>query len=360
MLSNSCQPEVPLQEAAISPIKHLITVDALRGFAALSVCLFHLGGASLPKLSSSATIALTSWGWTGVEVFFVISGFIIPYVLLRTNYKLRDGPLFLARRVVRIWPPSAIAITLTIGMYLVAQNVGTGRATDWSDLSLGRVLANFAYAVPFTNHSWLNGVLWTLSVEFQFYLVLALILPLLTKGPGWLLVALLASSVSALLPIAETAHFFQYAIYFAMGGAALLHMEGKIRDIPIVGLLLIMAGIGAGQIGLLSAAFALGAALMICFANLRWRPLIFLGTISYSLYLTHILIGAAAEFTLVRLFSLDTSLERLIAQLACVGTAIAGAWIFTLLAEAPFIRLSQAMRKGRRSHRPRFLTTATV
>ena len=326
---------------SVTSRRHFTSIDALRGFAALSVVLFHLGGAGLPKLSTPLTTSLTAWGWTGVEVFFVISGFVIPFVMLNGKYHWRDGGNFLARRFIRIWPPSAILIALTVLQYAVVNRLGQGDPGGWTNLSAERVVANLSYAVPFTNQSWLNGILWTLAVEFQFYLALALIFPLLMRHWAWIAATGAASLVTALLPGAEQALFLKNAIYFAMGGVALLYREERIGRPAMLALVALMGIVATAQIGLLPTGFAASTALIIALLPLRNRLFIFLGTISYSLYLTHILIASTAEFLLLRMFNPVTEPARLAAQFACLGAAIAGAWLFYWLVERHFVTWSQ-------------------
>ena len=297
----------------------------------------------MPKLSSPLTSSVTSWGFTGVEVFFVISGFVIPYVLLRGRYRWTDAWNFLARRFVRIWPPSAILIVLTIAQFVAINRMGMGDPTGWTSLDAGRVVANFAFAVPFTSETWLNGILWTLAVEFQYYLVLAVIFPLLAAHRGWLIAVFIGSLSSALLPFAETAQFFLYAIYFAMGGLVLLYREDKISRTMMLGLLLVMTFVATLQLGVLPSIFAAGTALIIAFVPIRSRVLIFLGTVSYSLYLTHILIASNTEYLLVRWFAPDTTIERIAAQFVCLSATILGAWLFFQLVERHFVSWSQSL-----------------
>src|ERR1700750_1066981 len=72
-------------------------LDTLRGVASLAVCWFHLtsfkyntpDGTAYPLLKGTGR-----YGWLGVEVFFVISGFVLPYSLHRAGYRLRDYPIF--------------------------------------------------------------------------------------------------------------------------------------------------------------------------------------------------------------------------------------------------------------------------
>lgn len=89
-------------------------VEALRGIAALAVAWFHFtnGGQLLPDgwLKDSGR-----YGWLGVEIFFVISGFIIPYSMLRGGFRFpRDVGVFVAKRLIRLEPPYLVAIAIVI------------------------------------------------------------------------------------------------------------------------------------------------------------------------------------------------------------------------------------------------------
>lgn len=297
----------------------------------------------LPKLSSPLTHQMTGWGWTGVEVFFVISGFVIPYSMLRSTYCWRHLGRFLIRRVVRIWPPSVVLIALTCLQYAFINWIGKGDSTGWTQLSAGRIAANLFYAVPFTGDSWLNGILWTLSVEFQFYIFLALIFPLITAHRGWLVALGWIALISALFPFAATALFFRYAIYFAMGGLVLIYREGGIDRWRALAILGLMAAVAVAQLGWLPSVFALATSLIIGFGSLKNRALVFLGTISYSLYLVHILVSSTLEYAIVRVFGATAPAEKLVAQSVCLAAAILGAWIFYLVVERHFVALSQRL-----------------
>ncbi|WP_114228207.1 MULTISPECIES: acyltransferase family protein [Sphingomonas] len=316
------------------------TIDALRGVAALFVVLFHLGGSALPKLASPATTALTSWGWTGVELFFVISGFVIPHVLLRSGYRWSEAGRFLLKRFVRIWPPSAVLLGLTVLQFLGIQRF-VHAGGEWT-FTAGQLLANFTYLVPFTGDRWLNGVFWTLSVEFQYYLLLAIVFPLIERSRAAILVTLALCAAGLLIPGGE-GYFPRYAVYFAMGGLTLLRVRGSIGVMPFLaglGALTLAAALGHAW---LPAAIGGAGALLIAFAYLTARPLLFLGKISYSLYLTHILAASMAEFVYVRLVAPSSVLAKLAGQGFCLVVAILGAWLFYLVVERFFLAASAAL-----------------
>src|SRR3954466_1743461 len=92
------------------------SVEVLRGIAAFSVMWFHLtNGNNLFLANDSLLKASGAYGYLGVQLFFVISGFIIPYSLsLRTYQIKRDGLAFLGRRIVRIEPAYLVSAIVTV------------------------------------------------------------------------------------------------------------------------------------------------------------------------------------------------------------------------------------------------------
>src|SRR5271163_2754309 len=146
-------------------------VQGLRAIAILLVVLFHAG---VPGLSG---------GYVGVDVFFVISGFVITGVLLRERSST-GGTSFLsfyARRVRRIVPAATLVILATViaGYFLLGAGPAGTTATDGQWASV--FLANFHFAATSTNYlasqyppSPLQNF-WSLAVEEQFYLVYPLI-----------------------------------------------------------------------------------------------------------------------------------------------------------------------------------------
>jgi peptidoglycan/LPS O-acetylase OafA/YrhL len=88
-MSETLSPEASVTAPVAPARKHVSGLAILRGLAALSVGLYHYTGAVLPKLHLPAAYALFKNGWLGVDVFFVISGFVIPYSLLGKNYSPR-------------------------------------------------------------------------------------------------------------------------------------------------------------------------------------------------------------------------------------------------------------------------------
>ncbi|WP_238363817.1 acyltransferase family protein [Mesobacterium pallidum] len=285
-------------------------IDGLRAIAVLSVVLYHFGLPGVPG------------GFVGVDVFFVISGFLIGGILWG---ELKDTgrislPAFYVRRIRRLFPAFFVMAlaTLAVGwaVLLPYDFRELGKAVIAATVYLSNVL--FYRDAGYFDTGAEEKVLlhtWSLSVEEQFYLVLPLTLLLLRRWPRLLLGALIAlffaslAACVALTPRSQPATFylFPFRAWELLAGV-LLAIMGRERRIewragPVLswlGLALILvsvATIPAGPTfpGGLAALPVLGTVLVIlngrhpngvnallahCYA--RW-----IGLISYSLYLWH-------------------------------------------------------------------------
>src|ERR1700678_3364652 len=150
-------------------------INALRAFAALAVACGHFVAGQGKFLGPTGR-----YGYLGVEIFFVISGFVIPWSLYRSGYALRDYPRFLLKRNVRLYPPYLASIAITIlatnlilvPVFRIPHMTVTGR-----DLLLHFGYLNDLFHVP-----WVNVAYWTLAIEFQWYLLVGLMIPLLASA----------------------------------------------------------------------------------------------------------------------------------------------------------------------------------
>jgi peptidoglycan/LPS O-acetylase OafA/YrhL len=149
-------------------MKKIPQLDAVRGVAVLLV-LVHNTGIS----PSSHLKIIADKGWMGVDLFFVLSGFLITGILLDT--KGTDGYFknFYARRCLRIWPLYYAALLFMFVIVPVlrpseAHNIFAARSSPWWAYPL--FMQNFLVPVP-TMAAGLLAVTWSLAVEEQFYLV---------------------------------------------------------------------------------------------------------------------------------------------------------------------------------------------
>lgn len=268
-------------------------------------------GADLPRLLTR--------GFTGVDFFFVLSGFLITTLLLREEE--REGRISLAgfyrRRFFRIIPLYFLVVSLTAFLWIGVK----GQGVWWPYLPYYYgFLANFLEGdIP------LLAPTWSLSVEEQYYLIwpaLLLVIPLLRWRAGLvsgLIVVIYATAEGLLprLPVAETAlarivlpdpaygailigSLAALVLHRPKGFAALWRLLGH-RAAPLV---LLLALIVAWQVlpedlrgwpglvmHLLMAAVLAGLVLRedhVLAPALRWRPVARMGEISYGLYLWHL------------------------------------------------------------------------
>ena len=336
---------------------HFSTLDTLRGIAALSVCLFHFTGASLPKLNNVITRDIFSWGWLGVEIFFVISGFIIPYIMIRNRYEIRNCLSFLGKRFVRVSPPAYIAMLLSILIFFLIDHFHLSKEPLFSKLSMAQVLHNFTYTIPFTEYKWVNGVFWTLAVEFQYYIFISLAFVVMFRSIVLFYFSALFLAGLYYVPIASSIQFFHYSSLFLMGGVALLQIEKRISKGHFLWFLGLLTLVAYFQLGFLPSLFGATTALAIVFLKIRSKVGEFLGGISYSIYLMHILIGFILEGLLSRLISPDSLPVKLALLASCVAGVIVFSWIFNMVVERYFVDLANRIFK--RTQSPS-LTVSTV
>jgi peptidoglycan/LPS O-acetylase OafA/YrhL len=149
-------------------------LDGVRGIAILLVLLFHLE-LSYPPAVPRAFFAPLLLGWSGVDLFFVLSGFLITEILIDTRECRNYFSSFYMRRVLRIMPLYLLAVCAYFLVALpVAHHLGYWRARDasaqmWFWLHLSNWPPASGTVVPLIGH------VWSLSVEEQFYLAWPLV-----------------------------------------------------------------------------------------------------------------------------------------------------------------------------------------
>ena len=326
--------------------QHIRTIDFMRGFAALFVCLFHLTrnasyyGDYLPE--DNILRILGTYGWAGVQIFFVISGFIIPYTLFRNDYSYAIFPKFIAKRWLRLEPPYIISIFIVLAEPLVGNHIKEF-SIDWAQVGL-----HLVYLPNFFGKPWLNDIYWTLALEFQFYIVMALLFPLLVHDrKEWRYVALLIfGGMQFLCPDGRLV--FSYSSLFLMGMVVFLCRQRFISTAETLALLCICAVYSYFQFAehpLVIASAALLSGITIWKVRIDNSIGRFTGRISYSLYLTHSVVGNNFIGISMHIGAFrDNILLRSCWVIAAMGFSVLCAWIFYKVIERPSQRLSHRIK----------------
>lgn len=334
--------DMPTGQRQSGESQHFESVHLLRGFAALIVLLGHnFDYYSLPGLIFVSSL-FRDINEIGVYIFFVISGFVLP-LSLADKYKPGDYPRFISKRIVRIEPTYLVSVGLTLIVALLTTSRVLPKVES-SPFAIDRLLAHLFYLVPLTDHQWYNPVYWTLAVEFQFYLIIALIFPLLRRGYKQSIITVcLLGSVFFVSECAPRLGLLAHAPLFAVGSCCFLALEAKTRRQRIISILLIVVLSGVcGISSMLSAIGAMITAWLIVFWKPRRRRIRYLGTISYSLYVVHLPVLSIVH-PLIDYFGSGSPLLYVV-TIANVSLSILAAHLLYVFVERPSQVLSKRIR----------------
>jgi peptidoglycan/LPS O-acetylase OafA/YrhL len=296
-------------------------IDLLRGLACAAVVAYHYASRGprvgwMPSGLPHWLDALSRYGYLGVHLFFIISGFVI---LMSAQGSTARG--FVASRVARLYPAFWVCASLSAGAAWVL-------AEARFQVSVGTWLANLTLLPHWWGAGLVDGVYWSLLVEMHFYLYV-----LLTLRLGWLkeprqvqaLLAawLLVSGINALRPMAPVELWLsaQWAPLFTAGAVCWLmrcHGPSPARGLLFAaayGLALVYGLREAadvlrtpgqppllnpwGVVGVLSAFFALFAAIGLGWLRCRASALgAWLGALTYPVYLLHENLGSMTALRL--------------------------------------------------------------
>jgi peptidoglycan/LPS O-acetylase OafA/YrhL len=345
-------------------------IDAMRGIAALAVVAYHVYWLDLLPHAASPLAepfhSVFAYGYLGVYIFFVISGFVIAYSVRDVRITPAFVGRFALRRSIRLDPPYWVAIAGAIAVMAV-------ESPDRALPSAGDVAAHVLYLQQFVGVPHLIGVFWTLCLEIQFYLayvVLMLVAQRVARGQVWFVFGpLWIVSLAIATNVLRLGHpWFLWAWpYFFLGAITAWHRAGRISSrawIAITGAtcLALMwsrsrwltADDAPERIGVVAA-----SALVLFLAGRKrrdgrsplelvtlGRPMQYLGRISYSLYLTHVLVASLSASYAIRWLALDSlgSVELIALLLGCTAASVVVAHILHVVVERPAHRLSRRVR----------------
>lgn len=329
-----------------APSGHFEWLDYLRFASALAVLLFHYlaNGIRRNKIEAYDRLPLFSdlaeYGHLGVDVFFIISGFVI----LRSA---RDGNhgRFLVSRFVRLWPTFFICLTITT---LVINHFGEGA---WS-VSAWRWLVNFSMVSAYVGVPYVDGVYWTLAFEIVFYAAVYLALLAFSRIHLWMIHAWLAGLAVGLA--IETAYGTRvplingYHALFALGCTLSLNSKDTQSRLHLGALRILALGLALWGAAIRTQAISLHRgyelSIFVVFAILLATTLVFLllsdkpklsfrlpfartaGLMTYPIYLVHANIGYILLNSLTPAIGFGASFSLVIAAILLLSWLVVVAW----------------------------------
>jgi peptidoglycan/LPS O-acetylase OafA/YrhL len=332
--------------ATPDPKQRISVINALRAFAALAVAWGHFVAGQGKWLGLSG-----KYGYLGVDIFFVISGFVIPWSMYRSRYVLRDYGRFMLKRNLRLYPPYLASIAISIlatnfilvPLFKIPHMTVTGR-----DL-----LLHFTYLNDLFKVKWVNVVYWTLAIEFQWYLLVGLVMPLLASRKSWprfvsVTAMVLAYWILPSLPVPYDRLVIYYLPTFLIGVFVFQYRAEIISRYEFFGMVTAMVGAMYRNSGWLVPVVAVPTALLIAFSRFHSRRMDRVGDISYSLYLLHLPIGVSIIGMMSHWIPYSS---YFIGVLDVIGIAAScwAAWIMYQYIERPSQEMSSAIRYTRRS-----------
>lgn len=364
-------------------------LDGLRGTAALVVVVFH--AFLFTGFTGDAAAAMPVWGaivgqgYLGVPVFIVLSGYVLMLPVVRggTGWFRGGAGEFLRRRARRILPPYFAALAFSLALIAAVPLLQSPGGTQWDSklpVTLPAILSH-VLLVQDLSPEWIekiNGPMWSVAVEWQIYFLMPLVLlPLWRRLPRPLLVV--AVTVILLVPafVGVGAYLHPWLVgLFAMGmlAAQLTLSEGLPRWLPWI------AGAGGlAAIALFAASAVRGTELLpfkevviggLIAALLAWggwrevngrparalrafatRPMLYLGLISYSVYLFHSPLLGLANLVLLPL-GLPTVVQYLAMTVVAVPLVVGVSWIMFHAVERHFLNRRQTHVEAGVVHRP--------
>lgn len=360
--------------------RHFHTFDALRFFAFLKVFLLHV-----PIIGFACFSFLKAGGGIGVQFFFVLSGFLITYIILEE--KRQTGSLglrnFFARRILRIWPLYYLMVAVAYSTpWLLSHLVALPSSSEGYTPKLWASLLFLENYMGMATHQHANvsplSIMWTLCIEEHFYIVWGLLLCYtpIRRLPSIIICPLLLAPVLRAVYVhynVPTADLFTNIDLFAWGALPAYYLavdpagiEAKVMKIPLnlkrmFLVVLLVAVVICSQFAGSEAAFILLTSLM----GMLFSALIFiilpgdspikikegnilsrLGMYTYGLYLYHVLVIIALQRIFTRGgWEINTATGAIAFVCIALLLSVISSYLSYHLFEKHFLKLKKYFRK---------------
>ena len=319
--------------------KELAEVHLLRASASIIVVIFHLFLGN-PNLFPNPSIfkEISKYGYLGVEIFFMLSGYIICYALPK-NYTYSNLGPFLIRRTIRIYP----AYLISMAMVLILNTASHYITHLDNHINVLDIFSNVFFLANFGLGDYLNIVYWTLGIEFQFYLLIGLTFNLICNKTNLIIYILCLLLVSSLQFDENMDTIIKYLSIFGLGMIVFFFKKTKLINFMSFAFLALLL--------LIQIYFFLGIPVLIMsflslLGLLFWDKtngvILFLSNISFSLYLIHVSIGGKIINLGLRL--VNTLTERYLLFFTALVVTIFCSYLFYLLVERPAMLWSKKIK----------------
>lgn len=355
----------------------LAFIDALRGLAAVMVALHHIDryrphAGSTDSVIHPVNEMTVEYGWIGVPIFYVISGFVISYSLRNAQVSLSVAGNFLLRRLLRLNP--GYWTTMLVVLVVISVCSWAGFATpNETPVTTGQLVAHLFYMQNILGYENLSAGFWTLCIEMQFYILFVAMLWLAqrierglkltsdaARQSAWCAVFMPLGLTSLFVlnvtgPDADSRPFEHWCIdffwMFLLGiminavlerrlsaawlwlffAAVALRLAMFYSLHSLVALLTGVAIYGVGRAGRLGSAFNV-------------QPLQSIGQISYSLYLIHYAVNHLVVEIGFRLYDRDPYAEVLWLGVS-IGLSLCAGLLMYHAVEAPSMRWAARLKQ---------------
>lgn len=308
--------------------KNIPVINSYRAVGIIMVMIAHFTCNIVGFFSSPILPYLHETGYMAVIVFFTISGFVIPWWLFNSKYKINDYLRFVARRMIRIEPPFIVALSLAI-LYTYVRTLSPYYNGLETFPTIKQILLHLGYLIPFyEDQKWIRPAYWTLAIECQWYLVMGLLYPLFFHKKKVIRYCLY---LLILVPCYfVNKYLLQYFPVLLMGTLLCAYVTETIEKeeyIIITTIYFLYMLFILGPIVAIPCLFIIP--MLLYFANYNNSKLNFIGNMSYSIYLMHSLTGTA----------LLNYLSHMIVNPFYKILAVAGGLVFTIITSYIFYKL---------------------